>query len=104
MSPVVVLAAVPSRLAPDPAALRDLAERLCAAKRPVIVPSYAGRDPQSFHTLVELAETVGIGVVETHWRLNFPNRHPLNVTGSSVLADTDCVLFVDVKDMGKPIQ
>jgi acetolactate synthase I/II/III large subunit len=98
------LAAVPSPLAPEPAALRDLAQRLCAARRPVIVPSYAGRDPQSFHTLVELAETVGIGVVETHWRLNFPNRHPLNVTGSPVLEDTDCVLFVDVKDMGKPTQ
>lgn len=98
------LAAVPSRLAPEPAALRELAERLCAARRPVLVPAYAGRDPRSFHTLVELAELVGIGVVETHWRLNFPNRHPLNVTGSPVLEDADCVLFVDVKDMGKPTQ
>ncbi len=98
------LAAVPSPLAPQPAALRELAERLCAARRPVIVPAYAGRDPQSFFTLVELAEMVGIGVVETHWRLNFPNRHPLNVTGSTVLEDADCVLFLDVKDMGKPIQ
>jgi acetolactate synthase-1/2/3 large subunit len=98
------LAAVPSRLAPEPQALRELAERLCAAHRPVIVPAYAGRDPQSFSTLVELAELVGIGVVETHWRLNFPNRHPLNVTGSSVIEDADCVLFVDVKDMGKPTQ
>ncbi|MDP9460097.1 MAG: thiamine pyrophosphate-dependent enzyme, partial [Actinomycetota bacterium] len=60
--------------------------------------------PRSFFTLVELAELVGIGVVETHWRLNFPNRHPLNVTGSTVLEDADCVLFVDVKDMGKPSQ
>jgi acetolactate synthase I/II/III large subunit len=98
------LAAVPSTLAPEPAALRQLAEKLCAAKQPVIVPSYAGRNPESFFTLVELAETVGIGVVETHWRLNFPNRHPLNVTGSTVLEDADCVLFVDVKDMGKPTQ
>ena len=98
------LAALPSPLAPEPAALRDLAERLCAARRPVLVPAYAGRDPQSFSTLVELAELVGIGVVETHWRLNFPNRHPLNVTGSSVVEDADCVLFVDVKDMGKPTQ
>jgi benzoylformate decarboxylase/acetolactate synthase-1/2/3 large subunit len=98
------LAAVPSTLAPEPTALRQLAEKLCAAEQPVVVPSYAGRNPESFFTLVELAETVGIGVVETHWRLNFPNRHPLNVTGSSVLEDADCVLFVDVKDMGKPTQ
>src|SRR5919112_1992835 len=84
--------------------LRQLAEKLCAARRPVLVPAYAGRDPRSFGTLVELAETVGVGVVETHWRLNFPNRHPLNVTGSTVLEAADCVLFVDVKDMGKPTQ
>ncbi|MDP9391311.1 MAG: thiamine pyrophosphate-binding protein [Actinomycetota bacterium] len=98
------LAAVPSPLAPEPAALRELAQRLCAARRPVIVPAYAGRDPRSFFTLVELAELVGVGVVETHWRLNFPNRHPLNVTGSTALEDADCVLFVDVKDMGKASQ
>jgi acetolactate synthase I/II/III large subunit len=42
--------------------------------------------------------------VETHWRLNFPNRHPLNVTGSRALDDADCVLFLDVKDMGKATQ
>ncbi|BCB90303.1 thiamine pyrophosphate-binding protein [Phytohabitans suffuscus] len=95
------LAAVPSGLAPEPAALRALAERLCGARRPVMVLGYPGRDPAAFGTLVELAETVGIGAVETHWRLNFPNRHPLNVTGSAALEEADCVLFVDVKDMGK---
>ncbi|WP_347058361.1 thiamine pyrophosphate-binding protein [Blastococcus sp. HT6-30] len=98
------LAAVPTRLAPEPGALSELATALCAARRPVIVPAYSGRDPQSFTTLVELAELVGAGVVETHWRLNFPNRHPLNVTGSSALEEADCVLFLDVKDMGKPTQ
>ncbi|NIS32880.1 MAG: thiamine pyrophosphate-binding protein, partial [Actinobacteria bacterium] len=29
---------------------------------------------------------------------------PLNVTGSTALEDADLVLFVDVKDMGKPTQ
>jgi len=43
-------------------------------------------------------------VIDTGWRLNFPNRHPCCVTGSDVLEDADCVLFVDVKDMGKPTQ
>jgi benzoylformate decarboxylase/acetolactate synthase-1/2/3 large subunit len=98
------LAAVPSRLAPDPVPLRSLAQRLCAARRPVMVLGYAGRDPASFDVLVQLAEQVGIGAVETHWRLNFPNRHPLNVTGSTALERADCVLFVDVKDMGKATQ
>src|SRR5207253_9116891 len=72
----------PSRIGPDPAALRALAARLCASERPVIVASYAGRDPKAFGQLVELAELVGIGVVDTGWRLNFPNRHRYAVVGS----------------------
>jgi acetolactate synthase I/II/III large subunit len=98
------LAAVPSGLAPEPGALRALAGRLCAARRPVMVLGYPGRDPAAFGTLVDLAEVVGIGAVDTHWRLNFPNRHPFNVTGSAALEEADCVLFVDVKDMGKATQ
>ncbi|SCL28774.1 acetolactate synthase-1/2/3 large subunit [Micromonospora rhizosphaerae] len=98
------LAAVPSTLAPDPAALRALAERLCAARRPIMVLGYPGRHPGSFEVLVDLAEDVGIGAVDTHWRSNFPNRHELNVTGSEALEGADSVLFVDVKDMGKATQ
>ncbi len=91
----------PARIGPDPAALRQLAERLCASERPVVVTSYAGRDADAFAQLVELAELVGTGVVDTGWRLNFPNRHPYSVVGSDAVEESDCVLFVDVKDMGK---
>jgi benzoylformate decarboxylase/acetolactate synthase-1/2/3 large subunit len=90
----------PSPIGPDPRALRALAERLCAAERPVIVTSYAGRDRDAFAQLTELSELVGIGVIDTGWRLNFPNRHPHSVT-TEILPEADCVLFVDVKDMGK---
>ena len=92
----------PARIGPDPAALRRLAEMLVEAERPVMIPGYSGRHPDAFGLLVELAELVGIGVIETSIRLNFPNRHPLNVTGSRALEEADLVLFVDVKDMGKP--
>jgi benzoylformate decarboxylase/acetolactate synthase-1/2/3 large subunit len=94
----------PSRIGPDPEALGRMAEALVAAERPLIVPGYAGRDPAAFGQLVELAELLGVGVVDTNVRLNFPNRHPLNVTGSQELERSDLVLFVDVKDMGKPTQ
>lgn len=95
---------VPSAVGPDPDALGMLAERFAGARRPVIVAGYAGRDPRSFQRMVELAETVGAGVVDTGIRLNFPNRHPLCVTGTEALEAADCVLFLDVKDMGKPTQ
>jgi acetolactate synthase-1/2/3 large subunit len=91
----------PSRVGPDPRALHDLATRLCAAERPLLVAGYAGRDPAAFGQLVELSELLGAGVVDTGWRLNFPNRHPHNVTGTNAVAEADCILFVDVKDMGK---
>src|SRR6184192_3715797 len=55
----------PSRIGPDPAALRRLAERLCAAERPVLVVGYAGRDPGAFGLLVELGEVLGAGVTDT---------------------------------------
>jgi acetolactate synthase-1/2/3 large subunit len=91
----------PSSAGPDPRALRELATRLCAAERPLFVPGYAGRDPAAFGQLVELSELLGAGVVDTGWRLNFPNRHAHNVTESDAIEEADCVLFVDVKDMGK---
>jgi acetolactate synthase-1/2/3 large subunit len=94
----------PERVGADPVALRRLAELLVAAERPVLIAGYAGRDPGAFEQLTELAELLTIGVIDTGWRLNFPNRHPLNVTGSDAIERADLVLFVDVKDMGKPTQ
>jgi acetolactate synthase-1/2/3 large subunit len=94
----------PTRIGPDPHALERVAEMLVAAERPVMIPGYAGRDPAAFDQLVELAELLAIGVVDTGARLNFPNRHPLNVTGTSALEEADLVFFVDVKDMGKATQ
>jgi benzoylformate decarboxylase/acetolactate synthase-1/2/3 large subunit len=103
--PVLDRLGVPSRVAPEPAALERLARSLVEARRPVLVAGYAGRDPGAFGDLVELAELLGAGVVDTNLRLNFPNRHPLNVTGAEgPLEEADAVCFVDVKDMGKPTQ
>lgn len=93
------LSVLPSRLGPDPAALNELAMRLCDSKRPVMVIGHAGRDPQAFHQLTELAELVGIGAIDMGTRLSFPNRHPLSVRESGALDRADCVLYIDVKDM-----
>ncbi len=98
------LARVPAPVGPDPAALEALAERLCSAKRPVLIVGHAGRDPKAFEQLVELAELVGIGVIDTGIRLSFPNQHPLESTDSGALEKTDCLFFLDVKDMGKSTQ
>lgn len=82
----------------DPAALRKLAEALMQAQRPVIVAGFAGRDPQAFELIPELAELAGAGVIDTGARLNISNRHPLNLTGTNVVEEADLVLFLDCKD------
>lgn len=92
-----------TRIAPDPAALADAADRLVAAHRPMIVAGFAGRDPAAFDQLVELAELLGAGVVDTFARLNFPSAHPLAAHGTDCLSEADCVLLVDLKDSEKPL-
>jgi acetolactate synthase-1/2/3 large subunit len=95
--------AVPASIGPDPAALRQLAERLVAAERPVMIPGFVGRDPQAFSLLVRLAELLSCGVIDTNVRNNFPNRHSFCVNGTEAISETDCVLFLDVKDMQSSI-
>src|SRR5260221_11953854 len=73
-------AKVPSRLAPEPKALAAAADLIAAAKKPVIIAEFVGREPEGFHALVELAETGGIPVYDVDSRLNFPTRHPLNIS------------------------
>jgi len=90
---------VPSALAADPAALERAAEMLAAAKRPVILAEYVGREAAGFHALVELAETLGAPVYDVNSRLNFPGRHALNVSMmKDVFRDADLVLCLDTRD------
>lgn len=102
--PALVHNPPPTRIGPDPAEIERLAERLLAAERPVLIPGYAGRHPDAMAQLVALAELVGAGVIDTNIRLNFPTSHPLNVSGSDTVEEADFVLFIDVKDYGKPTQ
>jgi acetolactate synthase-1/2/3 large subunit len=90
---------VPSSIAADPAALKQAADMLLAAKRPVIIAEFVGRDPEGFHALVELAETLGAPVYDVNSRLNFPSRHPLNLSMvKDVFRDADLVLCLDTRD------
>ncbi|MBO0889286.1 MAG: hypothetical protein J2P14_00140, partial [Acidothermales bacterium] len=87
-----------SRIGAEPAKLSELATMLVGARQPVAVCGYAGRDPASFGALVELSEVLGMGVLDMHHRLNFPNRHPMSLGTAESLAGADLVFFVDVKD------
>jgi acetolactate synthase-1/2/3 large subunit len=94
---------VPARIAPDPVALARAADLVAAAARPVIIAEYVGREPEGFRALVELAETGGIPVYDVDSRLNFPSRHPLNMSyAKDVFRDADLVLCLDTRDWERP--
>ena len=94
---------VPSPLAPDPTMLERVAEMLLKAQRPVILAEYVGRHANGFHDLVALAEMVGAAVFDINSRLNFPSRHPLNMSmDKDVFRDADLVLCLDTRDWEKP--
>jgi acetolactate synthase-1/2/3 large subunit len=96
-------AKVPTRLAPDRAELARAAEFVAQARKPVIIAEYVGREAGGFHALVELAETAGIPVYDVDSRLNFPTRHPLNVSmDKSVFRDADLILCLDTRDWERP--
>jgi acetolactate synthase-1/2/3 large subunit len=92
-------AKIPARMAADPEALKQASEELLKAKRPVILAEFVGREPEGFHALVELAETLGAPVYDVNSRLNFPSRHPLNLSMvKDVFRDADLVLCLDTRD------
>jgi acetolactate synthase-1/2/3 large subunit len=93
---------VPVPMAADIAALGEVADRLLTAKYPVLMAEYGARSPGGFDNLVALAETVGAAVFDVHARLNFPNRHPLNLScEKEVFRDADLILMLDVRDWEK---
>ena len=94
---------LPSRMAPDPEALKAASELLLEARRPVIIAEYVGREPAGFHALIELAETLNAPVYDVNARLNFPSRHPLNLSMvKDIFRDADLILCLDTRDWERP--
>jgi len=90
-------------IGPDPAGLQQVVAELLTARRPLIIASFAGRDPAAFEQIPALAELLGAGMIDTRHRLNFPNRHPLNAEGTDALDQADLILLLDMKNVDKPL-
>ena len=90
---------VPPSPGPDRAALEQVVDRVLSADNPMLLTEYAGRMPHGFDHIVEFADTVGAGVYDIYKRLNFPNRHPLNLSMDRNAFDgADAVVCLDVRD------
>lgn len=89
----------PVELIPAPEAIvREIVGAIAGARFPVIVTSSFGRDPSSVETLVELAETLGAGVVQPIAdAMGFPADHELHLGYSAgpVLERADVVVVID---------
>jgi acetolactate synthase-1/2/3 large subunit len=81
----------------DPDTLRDVARRLVASERPVVLTSTAGRTRQGFDALVRLAELLALPIVERRERTNFPTSHPLHqgFLPATFVETADLILVVD---------
>ncbi len=91
----------PSPIQADPQALQQAARLLYQAESPLIIADYFGRHPEAVPSLIELAELLAIPVVDKGNRFNFPNTHPLDVTGmeQELLKKADVILALDVQDL-----
>jgi acetolactate synthase-1/2/3 large subunit len=83
--------------------LTELVDSLVAAKRPLVVTSYLGRNPDAVAELVRLCDRLGVGVHESVPNfMNFPADHAA-YTGqqgnekiqNAALAEADLVLVLD---------
>lgn len=90
----------PTRMAPDPGAISAAADHLVSAELPVILVDRVGESREAVAALVELADALGAAVVDTYGyfphRYNFPNTHPMDLTGTDVIAESDVVVAIEV--------
>lgn len=93
---------VPSPMAPDPTAIEEAASLLVEAEMPVILVDQVGDSPEAVEALIDLAESLGAPVIDIAWRrFNFPNTHPMYLTGSDIYEEADVVLGLDVWDIDR---
>lgn len=84
---------------PEPAALARVADALAGAENPLLITRNFGRRPEAVPALVELAEAVGLPVIEYQIAqfVNFPWSHPLHLgyNPGPYLPEADVVVVLD---------
>ncbi|HEY2990720.1 MAG TPA: thiamine pyrophosphate-binding protein [Candidatus Binatia bacterium] len=91
----------PRPLQAEADAIKEAARLLAEAQNPLILADYLGRNNDAVLSLVELADLLAVPVIDLGARLNFPNTHPLNLTGKNreLIADADVIMGLDVMDL-----
>ena len=84
----------------DSAAVAEAARMLVAAENPVLITDRVARTPAGLASMIELAETLQAPVIDRNGRMNFPTRHPLNMTerAGATIAAADVVAGLELTD------
>ena len=83
----------------DSGAVAQAARWLVDADNPVIVVDRAARTPAGVQLLVDLAMALQAPVIDQGGRMNFPSRHPLNLTDNrGLVANADVILGLELTD------
>jgi acetolactate synthase-1/2/3 large subunit len=89
----------PTPMQADIPAIEQTAGLLLKAKSPVILAGHMGRKRSAVDSLIKFCELLALPVIDTAYRFNIPNTHPLDLTGSNLLNSADLVLALDVRDL-----
>ena len=84
----------------DSGAVAEVARLLVNAEFPMLAVERAARTEAGLKRIVELAELLQAGVVDTIQRMNFPSRHPL-LQDEKVLRDADVVLALESPEVAR---
>ena len=79
--------------------IRELYQAIVSSRRPLVITSYLGRQPEAVRKLVEISDRLGIGVCEVSpTYLSFPGGHEnhLGYQRNSFVDEADLILMLDV--------
>ena len=85
----------------DSGSIAEASRMLAQSQNPVIVVDKYARTQAGTDRLVELAELLQAPVIDDGGRMNFPNRHPLNLSFArgGIIAGADVVLGLEVTSL-----
>jgi len=98
--PAIERFAPPVPLEPAGPIVRQAAELLASARRPLILAGRGSRDPEAWQRRIALAEAVGARVMtDRKSGATFPTDHPLHGGGAERIVDADVILSLDWVDL-----
>ncbi|MFI7078561.1 thiamine pyrophosphate-dependent enzyme [Micromonospora sp. NPDC049903] len=77
----------------DPGVVSEVARRLRTARRPVVVTDRVGENPRAVQLLAEVADTLGVEVRASRYRVNLPDDNPWHT--NAPLDQFDVVVVLD---------